>query len=197
MAFDVTHAHPAGVEADDLLVQARQPRLVLADELRLERAGPVPGVLILDLAELGLDRLRGRPVSEIASAARRRLSGRITQMVCQLALQGRLDHPARQLRQQPAGPGDLLSLKALQCVREVVPGNRPARRSTASCDGCSLTRADSGGFFVSMLMGVLSRPPRLGTPTSPTGFAVIPNRQQRPIGYPDHTQKTGQTPAAR
>jgi hypothetical protein len=42
-------------------------------------------------------------------------------------------------------------------------------------------------------MGVLSRPPRLGIPARPTGFAAIPNRPQRPIGYPDHTQKTGQT----
>jgi transposase len=50
-----------------------------------------------------------------------------------------------------------------------------------------MTEILSGGFFVSMLMGVLSRPPRLG----------IPDRPQRPIGYPDHTQKTGQTPRLR
>ncbi len=59
MAFDVTNAHPAGIEANDLLVQARQPPLVLADKLGLERAGPVSRVVDLDLAELGLDRLRG------------------------------------------------------------------------------------------------------------------------------------------
>jgi len=46
-------------------------------------------------------------------------------------------------------------------------------------------------------MEVLSRPPGLGIPARATRFAVIPSRQQRPIGYPDPTQNIGQTHRAR
>ncbi len=45
-------------------------------------------------------------------------------MVCQLALQSRLDHPARELRQQAAGARYLLRVKALQRVRELVRGQQ-------------------------------------------------------------------------
>ncbi len=37
MRGDVAHGHAPGVEPEDLLVQARQPRLALVDQLGFER----------------------------------------------------------------------------------------------------------------------------------------------------------------
>jgi hypothetical protein len=58
----------------------------------------------------------------IAGAARRRLPGRIAQMLGQFGTQRGLDHAARELGQQSARTGDLLRPQALQRALQRVLG---------------------------------------------------------------------------
>jgi hypothetical protein len=55
--LDVAHRHAAGVEREDLLVQARQSGLALADELGLEAALAIARRLDRHGPEIGLQRL--------------------------------------------------------------------------------------------------------------------------------------------
>jgi hypothetical protein len=41
MSLDLTNAHAARVHADDVIVKARQPPLIFADQLWLERGLPI------------------------------------------------------------------------------------------------------------------------------------------------------------
>src|SRR4051812_49257632 len=63
-------------------------------------------------------------VAMVARPARRRLARRIAKVPGQLGTERGLDHPARELGQQPARPGDLLRLEALQRVLERVLGQQ-------------------------------------------------------------------------
>jgi hypothetical protein len=65
VALDLAHRHAAGVQAENLVVETVEARLPLGDELRLEAAGPVARHRNLDLAILGQDRLRARPVAAV------------------------------------------------------------------------------------------------------------------------------------
>ena len=122
---DVADRHPAGVEPEDLLVQASQARLALADQRGLKRAPAIARRLDRHRPELGLHHLGRVAVAVIAGAARRRLPGPIAQMLGQLGAQRRLDHPAGELRHQPAGTGDLVRLESVQRVLQRVVGQQP------------------------------------------------------------------------
>jgi hypothetical protein len=124
---DVAHRHAAGVEAEDLLVQARQAGLALAHQPRLERRRPIARRADLDRSQLGLDRLGGRPVAVVARAARGRLTGRVAEVLAQLGAQRGLDHAPGELRDQAARPGDLVGLKALQRVLQGAGGQKPGQ----------------------------------------------------------------------
>ena len=113
---DVAHRHAAGVEVEHALVQAREPGLALGDQLGVKRAAAVARRAHRHLAELGLERLGRRPIALVARAAGWRLPGRIPEVLRQLGAQRRLDHATRELREQPAGPGDLLGLESRQGV---------------------------------------------------------------------------------
>jgi hypothetical protein len=108
MGLDVSDAHAAGIEPEDLVVQPGQPGLALGHQLGLEAALAVAGRVDLHRPEIGLDRLRGAAVAVVAAGARRRLTRPIAQMVCQLGAQGGLDDPSRQTVQKAARTGDLL-----------------------------------------------------------------------------------------
>src|SRR5699024_12080249 len=69
---------PAGIEADDHVIQASQPPLALGDQARSEGPAPVPGDVQLDRPDLGLDGLRGGPVAGVVMLRRIRAC----QMVC-------------------------------------------------------------------------------------------------------------------
>jgi len=56
----------------------------------------------------------------VARAARWCLPGRIPETVGQLALKRGLDHTARELREQPSGPGGPVELEAFQRVLQLV-----------------------------------------------------------------------------
>jgi Transposase IS116/IS110/IS902 family len=121
---DVPDRHAAGVEVKHPLVETGQAGLALLDQLGLEAAlavarGPDP-----DRAELGPDRLRGRPVTDVRGAAGGRLPGRVAQVAAQLGSEGGLDHPAGELGQEPAGTSDLLRLKALERALEHLRGQQ-------------------------------------------------------------------------
>ena len=66
---DVAHAHAAGVEVEHPVIQARQPGLALAHQLRLERPRAVARRAQPDRPEVGADRLGGRAVTDVAGGA--------------------------------------------------------------------------------------------------------------------------------
>jgi hypothetical protein len=57
VTLDLADRHAAGIQAQDLVVEAVEPGLALGDELRFETAGAVARHRNLDLAVLGQDRL--------------------------------------------------------------------------------------------------------------------------------------------
>jgi hypothetical protein len=65
---DIPDAHAAGVEVEHPLVQASQAGLALGHELWLKAPVAVTRGLDPDRAELCPDRLRGRPVADVARA---------------------------------------------------------------------------------------------------------------------------------
>src|SRR3954452_11418427 len=121
--LDVTDAHAAGIEPEDPVIQARQPGLALAHELGLETAVAITRGANRDGPELGLDRLAPGAVADVR--ALRHAARRVAQMLGQLRPQRRLDHAPGELGQQPAGPGDLIGLKALQRVLQRLGRQHP------------------------------------------------------------------------
>ena len=106
--LDVARRQPARVEREDLVVEALEAPLALADDLRLEAAVAVPRRLDPDRPVLGRKRLRGRAVAGVAGPAGRLLVRLVAEMLGQLGLHRPLHQPLGQLREQPAGPDDLL-----------------------------------------------------------------------------------------
>ena len=89
--LDVADAHPARVQGDDLLVEAREAALVLAHDLRLERALTVARLLDPDRAVLGVQRFPAATVAGVADAAGRRLPRLVTEVLAQLGVHRAFD----------------------------------------------------------------------------------------------------------
>jgi hypothetical protein len=106
--LDVPGREPPAVEREDLLVEALEPPLTLAHDLRLARARPIPRRVDPDRAVLGDQRLRRAAIARVAGPARRLLMQLIAAVIGQLDLHRPLHQPLGQLREQPARPGDLL-----------------------------------------------------------------------------------------
>src|SRR3954469_16365994 len=119
---DVADGHAAGVEPEDLLVEAGQPRLALGQDLRLERALAVAGRLDLDRPQVALDRLGGVPVADVG--ALRDAARRVAEVLGDLGLQRRLDDPAGPLREQPARARELLGPQAAHSVIQRAVGQQ-------------------------------------------------------------------------
>ncbi len=92
------------------LVHAGQPALPLLHDLRLERARHIPGHLHLDRANVGQHGLRPGPVAAVAAVPALGIVLLVAEVIGDLALQGRLQHPLGQHLQQPALPGQLQPL---------------------------------------------------------------------------------------
>jgi len=75
LAADLALAHAAGVEADDLLVQACQAALVLGYQVRFEGGLAIAGDLERQLPVLALDGLAGVTVTDVAAGG---LSGALS-----------------------------------------------------------------------------------------------------------------------
>src|SRR3954462_986518 len=113
---DVADGHAAGVEAQDLVVQARQPGLALGHELGVEAAVTIARRADLDRPQVGRNDLAPGAVADVR--ALRHAARRMAEMLGQLGAQRGLDHAARELGQQPARAGDVVGLKAVQRVLE-------------------------------------------------------------------------------
>jgi len=66
VTLDLPHRHAAGIEAQDLVVEAIEPDLSLGDQPRLKTPAAIARHRNLDLAVLGQDRLRTRPFAAVA-----------------------------------------------------------------------------------------------------------------------------------
>src|SRR5262249_4959810 len=74
--LDVARGQAVGVQSQDLVVEAAQAALVLADELWLEGAVAVARDVEANLAELALDGFLGVAVAAVAWGIGRRCAGR-------------------------------------------------------------------------------------------------------------------------
>ena len=100
MRRDVADGHAAGVQAEDLVVQARQPGLALADELALKRAVAIAWRADADGPQIGLHGLRAGAIAHVRAGGRP--PGGWPR--CSRSSQRGLEHATGQLRQQPARP---------------------------------------------------------------------------------------------
>jgi hypothetical protein len=81
------------------------------NELRLEAAGAVARHGDLDLAVLGQDRLRARPVAAVAAAAAGRIALLVAQVLGQLGSESPFDQGFLELLEQPIIPGQVFRLR--------------------------------------------------------------------------------------
>ena len=134
VALDLADRQPARVERDHPLVEPDPARLALADDLGLERPGPVPRRAHPHRALVGQHRLGRRPVAAVAGAARRRVAVLVAEMLGDLGPQRALQQPPRQLPQQPVRARDLLRRPRAgqqlvdQLIRELGPLEQTAAR---------------------------------------------------------------------
>jgi hypothetical protein len=84
VALDLPHRQAAGIERDDLVVEAIQAGLALGHDLRLESGVAVAWHVDLDRPVLGQHRLGVRSIAVVAGAAARRIALLVAQMVRQL-----------------------------------------------------------------------------------------------------------------
>jgi hypothetical protein len=110
MALNLTHRHAARVEAQNLVVEAVEPRLAFGDQQWLEAAGPVARDGNIDLAILGQNRLRARAVAVVAAAAARRIALLVAKMLTQLRAKRTLDQRLLQLLEKPVRTRQVLRL---------------------------------------------------------------------------------------
>jgi hypothetical protein len=183
MGFDIPYRRAASVEAQDPLVDAGEAALALSDELRLEAALEIARRLDPDRPELSLN---GRSCgSSRCGCCRRRLTGRIAQMLQQLGSERRPDHgpaaaaPAHarsvtcpgstpsSARSSPSAGGSPLG------GRPPAPAGRlPTDRRRRRDRRASSSRWSSGSTFRSAR--------RVATAARPTGLASIPTRERQP-----------------
>ena len=96
MPGDLPHAHASRVHRDDLVVEAREPPLVLGDQRRVEAAGAVAGYLQLDLAGSGRHRLAAVAVAAVAGLT-------VDQVMVHFGVQSPLGQRLLQLVEQTVG----------------------------------------------------------------------------------------------
>lgn len=89
--LDFPDGQAAGVQRDDLLVEPREPALVLADQLRLKGAVAITRHVDRDRSVVRQHRLAARPVAVIGDQLRLRRAGRVAEMVRQLGAERPLD----------------------------------------------------------------------------------------------------------
>ena len=114
MRADVPDGHPARIECEDLVVQAGQSGLALADQLRLKGPVTITRGAHIDGPQVSLHPLGARAVADVRAAGPP--ARRMPEMLGQLRAQRGLDHPSRQQGQQAPRARDLLRRQALQRV---------------------------------------------------------------------------------
>jgi hypothetical protein len=117
------------------LIDALESVLVLADQLRVERALPIPRDLDLHRAHVGGHCLRAGPVARVPAVAALGRVGLVAQVLGELGLQSGLEHHLGQPAQQPVRAGQrgplrlrLGSEPSDQLLIDLVPTALPAGR---------------------------------------------------------------------
>ena len=98
--MDLASAHPAGVQRQHLVVEARKPRLPFLDERRLKRTVAVPRNLDLDLAVVGPEPLGGLAVARVVTRGIAALTLVVAEVLAHLGFERGLDQPLGDLLHQ-------------------------------------------------------------------------------------------------
>src|SRR6266511_3451173 len=106
--LDVARRHPAGVQREDLLVEAVERAAVLGHDPRLEGGVAVAWQLDRERPVDRAQRLRRRPVAPVRLSLRRLHARRIAEMLLQLGAGGAFDQPLAQPVDQSVRTGQLL-----------------------------------------------------------------------------------------
>ena len=117
MALNLTHAHAARVHADDVVIEAGQPALILADQLRLEARLAIARNVQLQFAVGRQNRLGARAVVVIARLA---LPALALQMVAQLGREHALGRLLLELTGKTGFAQDRLGILALHLGKQLV-----------------------------------------------------------------------------
>jgi hypothetical protein len=131
---DVAGGHPARIQRDDPLIEALQPGLALAHDLRLEGPVAVPGHRQVDGADIGQHGLAGGAVAVVAAAPPGRVVLVIAQVAGHLLSQSPLQHRLSDLGQQAVRAEQLDALGrrlAQQLIGQLLIDQRPALRALA------------------------------------------------------------------
>ena len=132
---DLPVGQSLGRQRQHHLIHPTETPAALGHHGRLERAGPVPGHVDVDRADLGEHRLGAGPVARVPRVTPSRIVGFVTDMVGHLPPEHRLHHLLGQIGQQPArahqthavGLGPHHQLVG-QILRRDLPGQRLTRR---------------------------------------------------------------------
>ena len=107
MVLDIPDRHPAGIEADDHVIQPSEPSLPLGNQARSERPSPVPGDVQRDRSDLGLHGLRRGAVAGVSVLGRVLGALLVAEVAGQLGLQATLEGGLDQRGNEPAITGQL------------------------------------------------------------------------------------------
>ena len=133
---DLPGGQPARGQRQHDLVDPGQPPLPLLHDLRLERCVGVAGHLDLHRTDLGQHRLRPGPVAGVAAVPADRIVLVVAEMVGHLLLERGLQHPFRELVQQPVRADQLhpllLGLRQ-QLLAPAAAGPAPPRQLLVCC----------------------------------------------------------------
>jgi hypothetical protein len=110
MALDLADCHATRIEAQDLVVDTVEPRLSFRDQLRLEAANAVARDGNLDLAIVGQDRLRTRPIAAVATASTVGIALFISQVLSEFCAERPLDQRLLELLEEPILACEILGL---------------------------------------------------------------------------------------
>ncbi len=122
MVLDVADRHPAGVEADDHLIEPTESPGALRDQPWDERPTPVAGHVQVDVADLGGQCLRRGSVARVREQRRLRRALLIAQVVGQLGLQTAFERGLDQ-------PGDEATIPGQLQLAGVDPGENRVQRT--------------------------------------------------------------------
>jgi hypothetical protein len=108
--LDFARGHAARVQRHDLVVEAREPRLMFGQDLRLERADAVSRHFDLQFSKVPLYRLATGPVARIPAIVAHGIVLLVPQMMGQLGVQGSLHHSLDETLPQSVFADDVFRL---------------------------------------------------------------------------------------